>query len=81
LNTPRPDSQSRLHQHCMDIIAQRKQQFDVAVTFTIGRIVAKPFASQHPAGDTGSSFLLSSPVNLPAVDQCVDGGLFSKDVT
>jgi len=40
--TPRPDSQSRLHQYCMDIIAQRKQQVGpVAVTFTIGRIVAK----------------------------------------
>jgi len=36
------------------------------------------FASQHPAGDTGLS--IGSPVNLPAVDQCVDGGLFSKDV-
>jgi hypothetical protein len=48
----------------LDIIAQRKQQVGpVAVTFTIGRIVAKPFASPHPAGD-----------------QCVDGGLFSKDV-
>jgi len=40
--TPRPDSQSRLHHHCMDIIAQRKQQVGpVAVTFTIGRIVPK----------------------------------------
>jgi len=63
----------------LDIIAQHKQQVGpVAVTFTIGRIVAKPFASPHPAGDTGSS--IGSPVNLPAVDQCVDGGLFSKDV-
>mgnify|MGYP003529662861 CR=1 FL=1 len=40
--TPHPLSQSRQLQATMQLIAQRKQQVGpVAVTFTIGRIVAK----------------------------------------
>ena len=66
--TPRPDSQSRLMRHALQIIAERKQQVGpVAVTFTIGRIQSRSI----PAAGAGNT-----PVNLPAVDQCVDGGHF-----
>ena len=40
--TPRPDSQSRLMRHALQIIAERKTQVGpVAVTFTIGRIQSR----------------------------------------
>ena len=75
--TPHPLSQSRQLQATMQLIAQRKQQIGpVAVTFTFGRIVAKPFASPRPAGDTGLS--IGSPVNLPAASDDQGGGLFKE---
>lgn len=56
--TPRPDSQSRLMRHALQIIAERKQQVGpVAVTFTIGRIQSRSI----PAAGAGNA-----PVNLPA---------------
>ena len=80
--TPRPDSQSRLMHHALQIIAERKQQVGpVAVTFTVGRIVPKPFASTLPAGDTGLS--IGSPVNSPAASDD-QGGRFcvsSEEIT
>lgn len=89
--TPRPDSQSRLHRHCMEIAAHRKRSTAIiddasepgswgdalaSPSCKISReTVAKPFASPLPAGDTG---LNSSPVNLPAASAEQGGGRFCE---